>query len=183
MGHYIDIQIKPDAEMRENVLMNKVYSKFHKALSTLNSTDIAVSFPRHKVLLGNILRIHGSKIRMDELQNLNWLGGLIGYCQLTPIQNLPDRLLHRNISREQSNMTQSKLNRLLHRGSISAEEVKIYRAKMFSQSLDNAYLELESSSNGHKHRRYLNFGELQTKPTEGVFDRFGLSKQATIPWF
>lgn len=183
MDHYIDIKIKPDAEMRGNVLMNKVYSKFHKALSTLNLTDIAVSFPKHKVLLGNILRIHGSKDRINELQNLNWIGGLKEYCQLTPIQPLPDNLLHRNISRKQANMTQSKLNRLIRRDSISPAEVKNYKAKMFNQSLDDAYLELESSSNGQKHRRYLRFGELQSEPTAGMFDQFGLSKQATVPWF
>jgi len=33
MNHHIDIKINPDAEMRENVLLNKVYTKFHKRLS------------------------------------------------------------------------------------------------------------------------------------------------------
>jgi CRISPR-associated endonuclease Csy4 len=80
-------------------------------------------------------------------------------------------------------MTPSKLNGSIRRDSISAEEIKNYTAKMFSQSLDNAYLDLESSSNGHKHRRYLNFGELQEKSVERLLDSFGLSKQATIHSF
>ena len=70
MNFYIDIQIKPDAEMRENVLLNKVYSKLHKALYTLKANNIAVSFPKHKVLLGNIIRLHGTtEPRLSELQN------------------------------------------------------------------------------------------------------------------
>jgi len=43
MNNYIDILIKPDDEMRENVLLNKVYSKLHKALFTLKSTEIGIS--------------------------------------------------------------------------------------------------------------------------------------------
>jgi len=48
MKHYVEIVIKPDEEMRENVLLNNVYSKLHKALFELQSTDIGVSFPCYK---------------------------------------------------------------------------------------------------------------------------------------
>ncbi|MGR6859126.1 type I-F CRISPR-associated endoribonuclease Cas6/Csy4 [Aliivibrio salmonicida] len=37
--------------MRENVLLNKVYTKLHKALVTLNSDSIGVSFPQYNVIL------------------------------------------------------------------------------------------------------------------------------------
>jgi len=183
MDFYIDIQVKPDAEMRENVLLNKVYSKLHKALFSLKSTEIGVSFPKYKVLLGNVIRLHGTEPRLSELQNTDWLDGLSGYCQVTPIQAVPDNVAYRNISRIQSNMTEAKLRRLISRGSISTEEIKKYKAKMFSSGLDNPYLELESASNGHKHRRYLNFSEETALPASGEFDFFGLSKAATIPWF
>jgi len=42
MNYYTDIKINPDAEMRENVLLNKVYAKLHKALHTLKATDIGI---------------------------------------------------------------------------------------------------------------------------------------------
>ena len=54
---------------------------------------------------------------------------------------------------------------------------------MFSQGLDYPYLELISCSNGEKHRRYIQFGDLKDTSVEGSFDSFGLSLQATIPWF
>ncbi|MDC9728443.1 MAG: type I-F CRISPR-associated endoribonuclease Cas6/Csy4, partial [Methyloprofundus sp.] len=89
MKHYVDIVIKPDDEMRENVLLNKVYTKLHKALFTLKTTEIAVSFPEYKVLLGDVIRLHGTELKLSELQNTNWLGGLSGYCQVSSIQTVP----------------------------------------------------------------------------------------------
>jgi len=183
MKHYIDILIKPDAEMRENVLLNKVYTKLHKALFSLNSTEIGVSFPQYKVMLGNRLRVHGIEEKLAELQATDWLGGLAGYCDVSTIQPIPNEVLYRVISRKQSNMTEAKLRRLIKRDSISLDEIKGYKAKMFQKGLDNPYLELDSSSNGYKHRRYLQFGELKSQPIRGEFDYFGLSKIASIPWF
>ena len=183
MNHYINIQIKPDAEMRENVLLNKIYTKFHKALSSLNVNNIGVSFPNYKVKLGDIIRLHGTENSLSKLQNTNWLGGLSGYCDVTKIQLVPADVSYRAVSRKQANMTASKLRRLIKRCSISADEAKQYKAKMFTQGLDDPYLELESASNGHKHRRYISFGELVDNPVMGEFDQFGFSKTATIPWF
>ena len=172
MKHYIDILIKPDEEMRENVLLNKVYAKFHKALFTLQSKEIAISFPQYKVILGKILRIHGTESKLTELQATKWLGGLAGYCKVSAIQTIPEKVVYRTISRKQSNMTEAKLRRLIKRGSISQDEIKGYKAKMFQQGLDNPYLELESTSTGHKHRRYLVFGELEQSVNMGRFDFF-----------
>lgn len=183
MEFYLDIKIKPDDEMRENILLNKVYSKLHKALFTLKSTDIGVSFPCYKVMLGDVIRLHGTEAKLTELQSSDWLGGLKGYCTISPIQAIPADVSYRNISRIQSNMTEAKLRRLIKRGSITQEETKAYKAKMFQQGMGNPYLELESGSNGHKHRRYLQFGALLTEPVEGGFDQFGLSKTATVPCF
>jgi len=183
MDCYIDVQLKPDAEMRENVLLNKVYTKLHKALFTLKSTNIGVSFPKCHLKLGDILRIHGSRDRLMALQDLNWLGGLIGYCEVSDIKSVPEQTKFRTVSRKQSNMTESKSRRLVKRGTLLPEDVKGYKAKMFAQGLDNPYLEMESGSNGHKHRRYIKFGELLDTPVSGEFDLFGLSKQATVPWF
>ena len=184
MDHYIDVKINPDAEMRENVLLNKVYAKFHKALWTMKATDVGVSFPLFKVKLGRLLRIHGDKGKLTELENLNWLGGLVGYCDVSQVQPVPTAgIRYRVVSRKQTNMSPAKLRRLIKRGTISEKEAKGYKAKMFQQGLSNPYLELTSGSNGQKHRRYISFGELCDTPQKGLFDDFGLSKNGTIPWF
>ncbi len=183
MDYYLDIQIKPDAEMRENVLLNKVYTKFHKALFDMNATDIGISFPNYKITLGHTLRLHATEDRLAEIQKLNWIGGLSGYCKVTAIQMIPALVTYRTVSRIQSTMSNAKLKRLIKRSTIAEDEIKVYKVKMFQKGLDNPYLELESTSNNHKHRRYLVFGELTNIATDGHFDAFGLSKIATIPWF
>ena len=183
MDSYLEIKVVPDAEVPIYFIRNKVYTKFHKALSNLKANDIGISFPHYKTKLGDVMRIHGAKERLIELQKSNWLGGLSGYCEVSTIQAIPNETKYRTVSRKQANMTAAKLRRLIKRGSITAEQANQYKAKMFTQGLDNPYLELESSSNGHKHRRYLEFGELLNEPVAGKFDQFGLSKQATVPWF
>ncbi len=183
MEFYIDIKLNPDAEMRKNVLMNKVYTKLHKALFDLKSTAVGISFPEYKVLLGRKLRLHSNSSMLNDLQDLNWLGGLSGYCQLSEILPVPKNAQYRIISRKQSTMTNAKLNRLIKRGTISEENIKAYKAKMFTKGLDNPYLELVSTSNDHTHRRYIQFSDLLTESVDGEFDQFGLSKTATVPWF
>ncbi|WP_435276210.1 type I-F CRISPR-associated endoribonuclease Cas6/Csy4 [Psychrobium sp. nBUS_13] len=184
MEYYIDIKLLPDAEMRLNVLLDKVYTKFHKALFDLKATDLGVSFPEVKVLLGSKIRIHGSAEKLNELMNIQWIGGLIGYCQCTEILEIPSDVKYRNISRWQSNMSESHLRRLKKRGTIKDDEVKAYKAKMFAAQMTTLpYVELDSVSNGKHHRRYIETGDIQDSSTSGNFDFFGLSKTATIPWF
>lgn len=183
MNYYIDITLQPDAEMRENVLLNKVYTKFHKALCDEKTTNIGVSFPEYKILLGRVIRIHSALATLTKFQSVNWLGGLSGYCKEDDILPIPEQVQYRVISRKQSTMTNAKLNRLIKRKTISAEEIKTYKAKMFTKGLDNPYFELESGSSGHLHRRYILFGDLLPNAIDGDFDQFGLSKTATIPWF
>ncbi len=183
MNNYIDITLNSDSEMPLNWLMNAVYTKVHKALYQHGSTKIGVSFPQYRVTLGNVLRLHGSECDLAALQQQNWLAGVSGYCNVSAVLPVPDGVKYRIVSRKQATMSQSKLNRLIKRGSISEGDVSGYKVKMFSQGLDNPYVELISGSNGHSHRRYLQFGGLQDSPAFGDFDQFGLSKKATVPWF
>jgi CRISPR-associated endonuclease Csy4 len=183
MDYFIDIQVKPDANIRENVLLNRVFTQFHKALHALNSNSIGVSFPNYKVKLGNVLRIHATKEMLETLYASNWLDDLSGHYKSASIRPVPEEVQYRTVSRKQANMTQAKLRRLIKRGSIRESEIQSYKAQMFKRGLDNPYLELESASNGHKHRRFLEFGQLLDKPQTGTFDCFGLSRTATIPWF
>jgi len=183
MEFYIDIKLMSDTEVRENVLLNKVYTNLHKALVTLKSIDIGVSFPEYHVKLGDVIRIHGDRDKLIALQTMHWLGDLAGYCNVGDISAVPEQTQFRTVSRKQSNMTESKLRRLLKRGTILPENVSEYKTKMVTQWLDSPYLELESASNGHKYRRYIQFGELLDASVKDAFDQFGLSKVATIPWF
>jgi CRISPR-associated endonuclease Csy4 len=183
MDNYLDIKLQPDAEMPVNRLLNLVFTKFHKSLWDIKSTGVGISFPNYKVTLGNILRLHASEDDLAIFQSKTWLGSMAGYCTVSDVMPVPKSVQYRTVSRKQSNMSQSKFNRLIRRGSITEAEAKAYKAKMFAKGLNEAYLELVSGSNGLKHRRYIQFGDLLEKPILGQFDQFGLSKTATVPWF
>ena len=184
MTHYIDIKLFPTKNMRENFLLNQVYTAFHKRLYDLKSTDIAVSFPEYRLKLGRLFRIHGSKEALEKLEEKEWLVSKYKeFCKVSKIEVVPEKIQHRTISRIQQNMTEAKLRRLIKRGTIPEEDIKKYRIKMFQGGLDNPYVELMSMSNGQLHRRFMEFGELKDKETKGEFDLFGLSKVSTVPWF
>lgn len=202
MDHYFNITLFPDAELKVQVLMNAIFMKLHKLLCDTQSTTVGVSFPQYTmaclsnkserlpsnfpqryVSLGNALRVHGAEADLAQLKAEDWLGGMIGYCKVGDIAPVPADTKFRTVSRVQTTMNHAKLKRLLKRGSITEDGIKQYKAKMFSKGLDNPYVELVSSSNGHKHRRYIAFGVLLDKPVAGEFDHFGLSKTATVPWF
>ncbi len=183
MNYYFDIKLNPDSEMPLNQLLNVVYTKFHKALYDLSSQSIGVSFPRYNIILGNVVRVHGDAKALENLREINWLGGISGYCDVITIKQVPHNVQYRTISRVQPNMSLSDLRRLTKRHSISEGVVKEYKAKMFSKGLDNPFVELDSGSSGNKYRRYFQFGVLLDEPIQGIFDQFGLSKTATVPWF
>jgi len=183
MTHYIDIRLMPKKEIRENLLLNQIYTAFHKRLYDLKANDIGVSFPEYRLKLGRLFRIHGTKEALEKLNEQEWIGKYQQHCQISQIEEIPKIVKYRTVFRVQQNMTEAKLRRLIKRGSISDDEVKRYRIKMYQGGLDNPYVELISMSNGQLHRRFIAFGELKDEETAGEFDTFGLSKYATIPWF
>ena len=183
MDYYIDIRLFPTKEIRENILLNQVYTSFHKRLYDLKSNDIAVSFPEYRLKLGRLFRIHGTKEALEKLEEKDWLGKYGTFCKVTKIEPVPKHVQYRTVSRIQQNMTEAKLRRLIKRGTIPEEDIKKYRIKMFQGGLDNPYVELMSMSNGQLHRRFIEFGELQEASVAGEFDVFGLSKSSTVPWF
>lgn len=183
MDYYIDIEIKPDAELQESPLMNLVYNKLHKALVKLKTKQIGISFPKYQIKLGRVLRLHGIINDLQNLQDINWLNGIAGYCKISDVKDVPVDAKYRTVSRVRTNMSKSKLKRLKKRGSITHDEEKAYKTKMFSLGLDNPYLDLISGSTGKRHRRFIHFGPLLDHPVVGNFDSYGLSKGATVPWF
>ena len=183
MDSYIDVRLKPDAEMREAELSSKVFTKFHKALATLGTNQIGISFPLASYKLGQLFRVHSKQVLLIELQSLNWLGPLSGYCQVGGILTVPDQVKYRVVSAKRGNLSTSKLRRLVARGTIDKDGEKRYKIKMLSQGFNNPYLDLLSNSTGQVYRKFFEFGEVKDEAVKGTFDSYGLSKSATVPWF
>ena len=193
MNFYTEIALLPDEEVPIFFIRNKVYTKLHKAIYDLKADDIGISFPQVDKELGCLIRVHSSNERLQELQNLNWLGGLSGYCKVGEILTIPDNIKgYQVISRIRQTMSLAKLSKRIDyqkkNGDLKTDdEVKAYerqyKAKMFQTALNNPYLELQSTSTGNLYRIYINFSELEQQPIKGQFNRFGLSKNATVPIF
>jgi CRISPR-associated endonuclease Csy4 len=183
MDSYIDVRLKPDAELREAELSSKVFTKFHKALATLGTNQIGISFPLVNYKLGKLFRIHSERVLLIQLQSLNWLGPLSGYCEVSEILTVPEQVKYRIVSAKRGNLSTSKLRRLVARGTIDKDGEKRYKIKMLSHGFDNAYLDLFSSSTGQVYRKFFEFGTVKDEAVQGTFDSYGLSKGATVPWF
>ncbi len=193
MTYYQDIELYPDNEIDIAFLRNKVYTKLHKAIFDLSTTNIGISFPQSDKKLGCIIRIHSTQGKLNELQNLNWLGGLSGYCKVGDILPVPDKVDgYLTVSRIRQNMSlarmQKKIAHQKSKGYLKTNEdikayEKQYKAKMFKTGLYNPYLELQSTSTGNKYRIYIAFGTIQKQPESGEFNKFGLSPTATVPIF
>ena len=193
MTHYIEILFNPDDECPLWFLRNALCTKLHKAIFDLSATDIGISFPQVNTRLGCVIRIHSTQSRLQQLQNLNWLGGLSGYCKVSEILPVPDKVNgYQTISRIRQTMSDAKLKKRIEyqktQGILQTSDnveayIKQYKNKMFATSLNNPYLELQSVSTNSLYRLYLQFGKLQNETTGGEFNRFGLSSVATVPIF
>lgn len=193
MDSYINIRFIEDDEVPIFFIRNKTVTKLHKVLHDSQQTAIGVSFPNYKLKLGDVIRLHGDKASLQGLQGLNWIGGLSGYCEVSEVLQVPEAIKgYRTVSRIQPTMTMAKLKKRVKyqeaKGDLKTKQdteayEKQYKVKMYAESLDNPYLELQSSSTGNLYRLYINIGKLQNNPVVGKFNHFGLSKTATIPWF
>ena len=183
MNHYQDIEVFAKKGEHPNRVLARLYTQLHLKLVETQSTDIGVSFPRMEKDPGNLLRIHGSRERLESLNKTGWWQQLAESIQCAHIIPTPSGVSHWSISRVRSNMSRSKLRRLQKRGSINKEGVKEYRARMCADTMGQPYVELLSGSNGNIYRRYLQFGPSTNQQVSGAFDVFGLSSQATVPWF
>ena len=127
MDHYQDIEVFAKKGEHRNRVLARLYTQLHLKLVETQSTDIGVSFPRMEKDPGNLLRIHGSRERLESLNKTGWWQQLAESIQCAHILPTPSGVSHRSISRVRSNMSRSKLRRLQKRGSINKEGVKEYR--------------------------------------------------------
>ncbi len=174
MIYYIDIPVSDGPAG-----MNSVFLKVHLGLVRCESTAIGVSFPnKSDQNMGDILRLHGTQ------------NDLVMFTRAKPLGNYKFHILQ--IPSECSTFVQlvvfkpqkgmSKLNRMIKRGTIAADEVKQYKRKMLQDRGTGPYLLVYSSSSKQMRKTFIDCVSHST-PIPGIFDRFGFSKSATIPSF
>lgn len=186
MDHYVDIDVRPDPEFPAHQLMSALYAKLHRALAALASAGIGVSFPgvNSNAHLGTRLRLHGSLMDLSTLLSVDWLAGMRDHVALMPPTSTPPTVQHRRVSRVQVKSSPERLRRrLMRRHTLDEHEAR-------QRIPDNAvhlsklpFVQLRSTSTGQSFRLFIEHGPLQPSMLSGTFNAYGLSQQATVPWF
>jgi len=188
MDHYLDIKLLPDPEFPVPMLMNALFTKLHRALVQLDNKHIGVSFPKvdqKKIHMGNVLRLHGSAQHLQQLQEQNWLKGMRDHTEQSEIAPVPDHAEHYRVSRKQvkSNAVRLRRRYLKRHPEVTDKDAEGLIPDTLEKRLDLPYLQLKSNSTGQQFRLFLIHQPAQAQVTEGEFNSYGLSTNATVPWF
>lgn len=189
MDSYIDIQLRPDPDFAPNMLMNALFNKLHRALFELQTQDIGISFPEHRLgvkvrTLGQCLRLHSSTARLEQLMAHPWLTGMRDHVQQSALQPVPAQAQHIQVMRRQPNLGgPSRAKRYAKRHAISQTEAEALYAQLATRRLTLPFVTLNSRSTGQRFNLFIAHGTPQNTAQSGAFNHYGLSQQATVPWF
>ncbi|MEX1196710.1 MAG: type I-F CRISPR-associated endoribonuclease Cas6/Csy4 [Pseudohongiellaceae bacterium] len=188
MDHYVDLKLLPDPEFPAPMLMNALFSKLHRALVEMHSNTIGVSFPElqpDQPSLGRCLRAHGTERDLAQLMQKNWLAGMRDHITQQKVAKVPDEIQHRRIKRVQSKSSAERLRRRHAKRHPELSETELLNRipDFVEQQLDLPFIRIQSGSSGQQFRLFLEHLPVQKEPVKGKFNSYGLSTEATIPWF
>ncbi|GAB2786290.1 type I-F CRISPR-associated endoribonuclease Cas6/Csy4 [Halomonas shantousis] len=189
MDHYIDIRLRPDPEFPPAMLMGALYGKLHRALFDLDIDDIGISLPDHKIGMrartpGDRLRLHGQQARLEQLMEQPWQAGMRELVQIDGIQPVPGSVRHRVVRRRQFKTgNASQVKRYARRHDITVEEAQALFAESAEKRIALPFIQLNSRSSGQRFALFIEHGQPQLQSAPGHFNHYGLSSEATIPWF
>ncbi|MEA2091526.1 MAG: type I-F CRISPR-associated endoribonuclease Cas6/Csy4 [Campylobacterota bacterium] len=189
MKYYIDIKLLPEVDISLGFLWKKVYQQIHLALVEAKDEAIALSFPGYgdKIFpLGDRLRVFAQNI--DDLEALSldkWLNRLQDYCFVSKIKETPKVDKYVSFTRKQVKYHDDVLKRATHqakRRDISIEEALKHFEGYKEKKNNLPFIQVKSLSSEQELKLFIEKKELNEEML-GVFNTFGLSKTATIPWF
>ena len=201
MDHYVDIRLQPDAEFAPAMLMAALFTKLHKVLAAGAHQDIGVSFPQMdegdpaparasrkgahpRYALGQVLRLHGTGLTLHKLLATDWLTGMRDHVVCGAVLAVPTNARHRVVSRVQAKSSPERLRRRqMRRHGLTAEQAQERIPDSAAEELNLPFLTLRSQSTGQTFRLFIRLGPEQATAVSGEFGAYGLSAQATVPWF
>lgn len=187
MDAYIELQVRPDPEFPAATLMNALFAKLHRALASSGERRIGVSFPDvadKKNGLGCRLRLHGEKSDLEKLMVANWLAGMRDHLVCGAIGTVPENARYRVVRRVQAKSSpERERRRLMARKGIGPAAAIQAIPDSAAEKLALPYLLLFSQSTGQQFRLFIEHLPEQEAPVRGEFNAYGLSAQATVPWF
>ncbi|MCO6441726.1 MAG: type I-F CRISPR-associated endoribonuclease Cas6/Csy4 [Nitrococcus mobilis] len=187
MTHYLDIYLLPDPEFPSPILMNALCGKLHRILVEVAEHSVGISFPavRHEQRsLGGHLRLHGTAERLTVLMAQRWLTGIQDYVCLGDLLIAPQTAKHRVVRRVQPKTNVDRLRRrYAKRHNVRWEEACERVPASVERRVNLPFLRLRSRSTGQTFCLFVEHSLPGDTPVPGMFNSFGLSASATIPWF
>jgi len=187
MDHYIEIRLLPDPEFPTPLLMNALFAKLHRGLVGAGNGRIGVSFPEHDndiPTLGGCLRLHGNRESLQTLMHLNWLAGMRDHTRISEVKPIPTPKGYRMVRRVQAKSSPERLRRrYMKRHDASGETARKVIPDTAAEYLQLPYITVGSQSTGQRFRLFINHDPLAETSTPGTFSHYGLSREATVPWF
>jgi CRISPR-associated endonuclease Csy4 len=203
MDHYVDIRLQPDAEFAPAMLMAALFTKLHKALAAGAHQGVGVSFPQVQAeamdapaakpsrtgahppyRLGLVLRLHGAATALGALLASDWLRGMRDHVACGAVLAVPADARHRTVSRVQAKSSPERLRRRqMRRHGLTAEQAQERIPDSSAETLNLPFLTLRSQSTGQTFRLFIRLGPELAAAVPSEFGAYGLSAQATVPWF
>lgn len=187
MDAYLELQLLPDPEFPPEMLMNALFAKLHRALVRHGEGRIGISFPdvgKKAGQLGHRLRLHGQTGDLEKLMASNWLQGMCDHLATFAIRPVPDGAKHCIVRRVQAQSSPERLRRrLIRRKGITAEDARAAIPDSAAERLNLPWLEISSNSTQQKFRLFIEHLPQQAASRVGVFSPYGLSNEASVPWF
>lgn len=185
MDAYLELQLLPDPEFPPAILMNALFAKLHRALVSHGEGRIGISFPDVSTRqLGQRLRLHGQAGELEKLMSSNWLQGMRDHLAAFAIRPVPDGTKHRIVRRVQAQSNPERLRRrLIRRKGIRPEEARAAIPDSAAEMLPLPSLIVTSQSTQQQFRLFIEHLPLQAENSPGRFTSYGLSNEASIPWF
>ena len=188
MDHYIEISLMPSPEFPAHILMSALYSRLHGTLANAGRNDVGVSFPQMGISgvggLGAIMRLHGLATTLVPWATPGWLSGLKDHCEHTSVLPIPDGSGFRTVSRVQAKSNVERLRRRqMRRHGLTEVEAREHVPESAEKTLSDPFVRITSSSTGQTFLLFVRHGPIRASPVYGAFTTYGLSRDATIPWF
>ena len=187
LEYFADIELLPDPEFPTHLLLSSLYTKLHRELAPSNKIGIAVCFPGHQLhppTLGTRMRLLGSRPALQSLSDTDWLTGMHDYIKVSALAEVPIDAPHRTLRRVQVKSNPERLRRrLMKRHGLDKMQARERIPDSVAETLNLPFIQLQSHSTGQTFRLFLSLDPGQSSPTQGEFNAYGLSQNATVPWF
>lgn len=189
MRHYLEIKLLKDPEFAPTMLLNALCNKLHRALAQSKSSNIGISFPHYDLkekkmmTLGQLIRLHGEKNTLEELMNINWLAGMHDHIHKSLIDEVPTQVNYAVFQRVQTLSNVDRIRRRkMKRHDLTYEEVVTQIPDSVEKRLSLPFLTMKSSSTDQLFRLFIRQKNMAAA-SQGKFNTYGLSTNATVPLF